>query len=149
MRLNACFSYFSLIPALVTLRAGEMMPEQMHSYIRTYRRRLGLTQDDLAVLLELASASAVSRHECGRQLPLLETALGYERILSASLRDLFEHTACTVDERIARRSAVRLEEVRAEPVSRVRDFRLCTLERLAQSTSSLEPYVPAFPHAQY
>jgi transcriptional regulator with XRE-family HTH domain len=48
--------------------------------LRSFRKRMGLSQEDLAFLLGLKLPSAISRHEAGEREPDLATALGYEII---------------------------------------------------------------------
>ena len=62
----------------------------LKTYLRTYRRRSGLSQEEMAFLLGAMSGTSVSRHETGRRLPILETALAYEFILEMPTRTLYE-----------------------------------------------------------
>jgi DNA-binding XRE family transcriptional regulator len=60
----------------------------LKTYLRTYRRRTGLSQDEVAWLLGNTCGTSVSRHELGWRMPTLETALAYETILDAPVREL-------------------------------------------------------------
>ena len=60
------------------------------TYLRMYRRRTGLVQDDVAYLLGVVTGATVSRHESADRIPLLETALAYEVILGVTASDLYE-----------------------------------------------------------
>src|SRR5690242_17667076 len=62
----------------------------LKSYLRTYRKRAGLTNDEMAFLAGSMSGTSVTRHENARRLPLLRTALIYELILRVPVRSLYE-----------------------------------------------------------
>lgn len=78
-----------------------MLNDALTTYLRTYRRRTGLSQDEVAHLLCaacgctapkhdcIASGTIVSRHESGTQWPKLKTAFAYEIILGIPLRELY------------------------------------------------------------
>lgn len=65
------------------------MSYKLDNYLRTYRKRTGLSQDEMAFLLGTRSGSKVSRYERCARKPTLETAFAYEVITRASQRDLF------------------------------------------------------------
>jgi len=80
------------------------MPHRLENYLRTYRKKAGLSQRDVAVLLGAEDSAQVSRYEKRRRLPSLETALAYEVILGASVSELFAGVKESIEKRIARRS---------------------------------------------
>lgn len=61
----------------------------LHCYLATHRRRWGLSQPELASLLDQASPSAVSRWEALQRAPSLSTALQLELIFGVTPQDLF------------------------------------------------------------
>jgi len=65
------------------------MGRSLPTYIRSFRRRAGLYQDDLAFLLGTRSGTAVLRHECNQRMPTLDTALRYAAIFRVDPRELF------------------------------------------------------------
>lgn len=81
------------------------MPQQhLLNYLRAHRKRLGLSQVDVAFLLGVRGGSKVSRYEHFRRIPTLETALALEYILHTQVHDLFAGLAEEA-ERAARRRA--------------------------------------------
>ena len=66
-----------------------MATHKLENYLRTYRKKSGLTQRELGFLLGWKSGGLVARHEKRRRLPPLETALAYEAILGVPLSQLF------------------------------------------------------------
>ncbi len=95
-----------------------MPKKSLNNYIRTYRRRAGLSQDEVAFLLGGENGATISRHEYGKRLPPLDTALGYGVIFDVSVAELFrgEYEIITqaISER-ARQFVKRLEEARPHP----------------------------------
>jgi transcriptional regulator with XRE-family HTH domain len=74
---------FLLIPAFVANR-------KLHNYLRTYRKRTGFFQDELAFLLGTEGGGpAISRYEHFVREPTLQTALACEVILRVPVRELF------------------------------------------------------------
>lgn len=69
------------------------MSRPLHNYIRTFRRRLNLTQRQLAWLVGSRSHTLISRLERGRQLPSLRVALSLEVVLGVSIRELYRGLA--------------------------------------------------------
>jgi DNA-binding XRE family transcriptional regulator len=61
----------------------------LNTYLRMYRKRTGFTHEELAFLCGAMCGSSIARHEQGSQLPVLRTALMYEFILQAPIRELY------------------------------------------------------------
>ena len=66
-----------------------MSQQKLYNYLRAYRRRAGLTQEEIAFLIGSKEATKISHYEVFRKMPSLETALAYEVIFGASVRELF------------------------------------------------------------
>lgn len=62
---------------------------QLPNYLRANRKRLALSQDEVAFLLGTKSGAKVSRYEHFVRVPSLETALAYEVIFKRSASELF------------------------------------------------------------
>ena len=66
-----------------------MVTPRLENYLRTYRKRSGLTQQEVGYLLGSETGAQVSRYEKRRRLPPLETALAYEEIFGVPVSELF------------------------------------------------------------
>src|SRR5579872_481198 len=66
-----------------------MAKEVMGNYLRAHRRRCGLSQRELGILVGYGHAHAVSKHERSKNAPSLLVALGYEIILEMPVAQLF------------------------------------------------------------
>src|ERR1039458_9946919 len=80
------------------------MDGHLSNYIRTHRKRAGLSQRELARIIDYATKVSVFRHERVLALPPLLAALGYEVLFSVPVSELFagmrEAMEQTVEERL-------------------------------------------------
>lgn len=66
-----------------------MTAETRAHYLRSHRKRLGLSQDELAWLMGSASGSKVSKYERFSCEPSLKAVLAYEVVFRVPARELF------------------------------------------------------------
>jgi len=66
-----------------------MPSPQLSNYLRSNRKRLDLSQGEVAFLLGQESSAQVSRYEHSEHIPSLETALAYEVIFKRPLSEIF------------------------------------------------------------
>lgn len=102
----------------------------LETYLRMYRKRTGLTHDEIAFLCGAMCGSSISRHESGERLPVLRKALMYEFILQATVRDLYEgvfHDARDAVRARAKGLCASLERKRKTPE---RDHKIAVLRAL-------------------
>jgi len=72
----------------ITIYLG-MPYQKLQNYLRTHRKRVGLSQREVAFLLGCKSGTKVSRYECFARQPALQTIFAYELIFGRSARELF------------------------------------------------------------
>ncbi len=65
------------------------MAQRLQTYLRTYRKRSALTQEDLSTLLGCESGVSVCQYERLKAQPSLETALACRAIFDVSVEELF------------------------------------------------------------
>ena len=65
------------------------MDHALECYLRTYRKRSGFTQEDVAFLLAKKSGQLISRYERLQRRPGLRTLIACELLYGASLRKLY------------------------------------------------------------
>jgi len=80
-----------------------MLSDQLPNYIRAYRKRACLTQEDVAFILGSKSGAAISRHERFKQTPDLQNLLAYEMLFRTPVRNLFDGTHRKVERKLLRR----------------------------------------------
>jgi hypothetical protein len=84
----------------------KMNRRQLDNYLRTHRRKAGLSLFELGMLLAYADEGAVSRHERSKTLPPLLMAISYEVIYQVPISELFpgmrEMIELTIEPRLLR-----------------------------------------------
>ena len=81
-----------------------MATHKLENYLRTYRKRAGFSQDEMAYLLGTQDGTRTSRYERFARRPSLETALAYEAIFRLPVSDLFAGVYHTAEARTVRRA---------------------------------------------
>ncbi len=81
-----------------------MASPQLPNYLLANRKRLALSQDDVAFLLGAQSGAKVCRYERFARVPSLETALAYEAIFKRSVSELFSGLYQKVEREVAERA---------------------------------------------
>jgi transcriptional regulator with XRE-family HTH domain len=80
--------------------------------LKSERKRSGLTQQELAHLVGLSAASAVSRLERGEREPEFRTALAYEIVFNRSGAELFPVAFGNVEALVLERAAAIADRLR-------------------------------------
>lgn len=106
---STCLAYAVLMPS-----------KPLQHYLQSNRLRTGLTQTEIAFLLDLKNRDAVSKHENANTTPPLDVLLCYELLHDTPIRELF---------------AGRFSDIEALFRERVNGL-LYTLERRAESESN-------------
>ena len=99
------------------------MAARIISYLRTYRKRGGLTQDEMAFLLGCQSGAKLSRFERLARQPNLETALACQVVFGIPAHELFPGVFAEVERTVTERAHVlsgRLQAKRGRPHSGLR-----------------------------
>lgn len=109
------------------------MSAPLESYLRTYRKRSGLSQVEVAFLLGSSSGANISRYERLSIQPKLETALAYEAIFQIPVRDLFAGLYQKVEREIMERLRLLTEKVSDAKLNHVTAHKLTVLRSLCQA----------------
>lgn len=89
-----------------------MSYQPLHNYLRTARRRSGLTQEEIALLLGTRSGAKVSRYEAFARVPSISTVFAFEIIFRKEVRDLFAGTYDQVRRATLRRTKRLMKKLR-------------------------------------
>src|SRR5437867_9936650 len=117
------------------------MAHRLSNYLRTHRKRVGLSQDDVAFLLGCRSGAKVSRYERLARRPSLETAFAYEAVFGVPARELFAGVYEKVEEEIRKRARVLAGKLKAAQPDRtirrkMEALQAMTAARVTESPSS-------------
>ena len=127
-----------------------MFVEHLTTYLRTFRRRTGLSQDEIAFLLCggcepersksacPATGTTVSRHERGEQRPSLEILIAYEIILGTQLNTIYPEWYAALHLRIRDRAATLLRELLEVPPGRRQKQKVEAIRRIMEVSSASE-----------
>ena len=111
------------------------MAHRLPNYLRTHRKRAGLSQDEVAFLLGCQSGAKVSRYERLARRPSLETAFAYEAVFGVSARELFAGVYEKVEREVVKRARILAGKLNAtQPDRTVRR----KLERFKAMTAAAE-----------
>lgn len=69
---------------------------KLANYIRTHRKRSGLSQRDIAAILGLRCPGAISRYEWSQHLPSLPVALAFEILFRVPVSQIFAGVCETI-----------------------------------------------------
>lgn len=106
------------------------MPRKLPDYLWSERRRVGLSQEDVARLLA-ARVLTVRRYEQRKRLPPLETALAYEAIFGRPISELFHGRYQEIRRRVRRTARWRANNLREGRNTRMVARRKESLELIA------------------
>jgi transcriptional regulator with XRE-family HTH domain len=81
-----------------------MASPRLSNYLRTHRKRLGLSQAELAHLLGAEGGAKVCRYEKFVRVPTLETALACEVVFKKPVSELFAGLYQNIERRLAIRA---------------------------------------------
>jgi transcriptional regulator with XRE-family HTH domain len=87
------------------------------NYLRTFRRRLGLSQEEVAYLLGSRGPGKASRYERFHRQPNVETVFAYEIIFCRPVRELFAGTYDGVMAKVRQRAIRLMAKVTDHPRS--------------------------------
>ena len=107
-----------------------MSRPKLHNYLRTYRKRASLSQDEVASMLGVSGGPKVSRYEGGSREPSLKTALRYSALFGAPIEELFAGLCEKVEDETARRARALERQVSVAPPDRFTSRKVARLQAI-------------------
>ena len=104
-----------------------MATHKLENYLRTYRKRSGLTQREVAFLVGCRNGAQVSRYEKRRRLPPLRTALACEAAFGVPVSALFAGLRDVAGKAVGERLGALKSKLETSP-AQGRDARLAALK---------------------
>jgi transcriptional regulator with XRE-family HTH domain len=114
------------------------MSHKLENYLRTYRKRSGLSQDEVAFLLGCQTGTKVSRYERFARKPALETALACRAIFGVVVEDMFAGVYQKVERTTQNRAQLLTRKLNRATPDRMATRKLQIL-RAITSGSGIEP----------
>src|SRR5439155_14388770 len=109
---------------------------RLPNYLKTYRKRAGFSQDEVAFLLGCRSGAKVSRYERRSRQPGLETALGYRALFGTAVDELFVGISEKVESEVVIRARILSERLSTAEADRSVTRKLQFLAALAARLGS-------------
>jgi len=91
-----------------------MTSSKLDNYLRTYRKRSGLSQADVAYLVGSKSRAQISQYERRNSVPPLHTALALQAALNVSVSDLYAGKYDSITQEVHRRAQCLTVELRTK-----------------------------------
>ena len=106
--------------------------QPLKNYIRSARKRAGLTQEELAYLLGGRGGKLVSRYELFRRAPMLPAALASQAALGVPAHELFSGVYQSALRTVLRRARVMEIQLRGKPRTLAIERKRQTLRRILE-----------------
>ena len=103
---------------------------RLPNYLRTYRKRCGLSQDDIAFLLGMGDSTQLGRYERFTSEPTIRAAIACEIIFKVPMTELFAGVFRLVQRQTAVRAARLLRRLEMNPKTRGTERRKKTLNTI-------------------
>ena len=113
-----------------------MSSTRLPNYLRSNRKRLGLSQDEVAFLLGTQSGAKVCRYEKFERIPSLETALALEAIFKKPVSELFAGLYAEIEDQVAGRAKALTHQTHYHKPGRGPTRKLQTLTNIAAPRTS-------------
>src|ERR1700683_4916095 len=111
-----------------------MAVHKLENYLKTYRKRAGISQKEMGYLLGAHDGAEASRYEHFKRMPSLETALFYEAVFQAPVSELFAGVYEKAERAAARRAKLLRKRLGTNGKSSDRKIKL--LAEMAQGRRS-------------
>jgi transcriptional regulator with XRE-family HTH domain len=113
-----------------------MPTRKLRNYLRTYRRRSGFSQTEVAFLLGCRSGSKVSRYEHFARQPDFLTVCACAVIFHASGRDMFSGTFQQVERETRERAQLLLRKLEQAKPSALTSQKLKALQAILSASET-------------
>jgi transcriptional regulator with XRE-family HTH domain len=104
-----------------------MSSKKLPNYLRTYRKRSYLSQDEVAYLLGCKNGSKISRYERFSRKPTLETVFKCEALFGIPARQLFAGIFDRVEKDVLRRARLLARKITTANPDPITDRKLSAL----------------------
>ena len=112
-----------------------MSSSQRSNYLRANRKRLALSQEEVAFLLGAEKGGKVCRYERFFREPGLQTALAYEAVFRTSVSALFPALYEKMEKEVAARAKTLASRIQRRRPTRSNDRKQQTLKELSAPRS--------------
>jgi transcriptional regulator with XRE-family HTH domain len=108
----------------------QFMSQQLPNYLRSHRKKTGLSQKEVAYLIGVCTGSRVSRYERFVSHPQLETVLAFEMVFGTQAQFLFGGMYSKVEAEVSERARILSARVKRAKPTGIIALKAATLNRL-------------------
>ena len=112
------------------------MSGKLQNYLRTYRKRSSLSQDEVAFLLGCRSGTKVSRYERSTRKPSLEALFAYELVFGVPVHELFAGVYQKVEKQISHRAQLLTRKLNRATPDRMATRKLQILKAITSGSGT-------------
>ena len=113
---------------IISKPVPQHMPRPFSIYLRTYRKKFGLTQREAAELVGMETGQMVSRHESKARMPNLMTAIAYKVVFDMPIALLFPELSRKVELSVLQRACALRDRLLKEKANQRRTHKLRCVE---------------------
>lgn len=113
------------------------MTHKLQNYLRTYRKRTGLSQEEVSYLLGCNARVKANRHERSARIPSLDAILAYEAVYGASAGELFAGVYQKVEHDTKRRARTLAQRLAKKEPTPMIQHKLASLGAIAGTVADL------------
>jgi transcriptional regulator with XRE-family HTH domain len=116
-----------------------MAYSKLPNYLKRFRKRTGLSQDDVGFLMGAHTGAKICRYERFVREPTLHNALAFAALFRRPMRELFDGLYRQVDKRVSARTRTLARKLARSKPSRRTARKLETLQAIIDERSSKPP----------
>ena len=105
------------------------MLSRLPNYLRTYRKRSGLSRSDVAFLLGSEYPCFISKYELSKRTPSIENVFAFEAMFGVSARELLPGKYTKVEKKIEERARLLATRYQSAP-GRDGQYKIKMLEKI-------------------
>jgi len=87
------------------------------NYLRVYRKRSGLIQEEIAFLLDLPDYSNISRYEKGQRTPSIEILITYHLLFNCPIESFFTQESEQIRQKLIPRLNELIQEIKKQQIT--------------------------------
>lgn len=114
-----------------------MATRKLPNYLRTYRKRTGLTQKEVGYLLGHNDGSEISQYEQGTWFPNFRALAALETALRVPIGQLFAGAYEEIEVGVLERTGKLIKQIQQQPANLHREAKLQSLRRIIEDLSRI------------
>jgi transcriptional regulator with XRE-family HTH domain len=98
------------------------------NYLKVYRKRSYLSQEDISILMDYPDSTSISRYEQGERTPTIELLLTYHHLFNTPIESFYEQESEIIKVKLIQRIIQLVPELKKEQITLKNTLRIQFLE---------------------